>query len=478
MIIPVRAALLALAVAPTHVAAATDPPAPTNALAPQAAIAPADDLVASTEEPLLRDLLDEILQRNPAIRAARARSLAARQVAPQVTALPDPMLGITAFVRSPDGRQGALEYSQEIPGAGKRRFSGESAVHEAAAAASDLEALRLRVVTEARELLIELARLDEASAITREERSALEHFEDLSRARYEAGDGLQHDVVRLQAEITRSELDLVEIESERLDAMLALNALRGYPGRMDAPVPPLPEPPAAIPDWTLLSAAAAVLRPELQAASERVASASSRIELARRGDKPDISVSGGWMLMEGGGMSGKRGGLDSDEFMLGVGIRLPVRGAKIAAALEQSVLEHQAALAERDDAALAIDREAARLASRWPLVTRRLSLNEGVLGIQADETLRSSESAYSTGLTGSLELLDAEREVYGVQREVLRARAELALLVVRIEGVAGAPLWRLSRLGAAAPRGASPAPVIYSSSEKIETDAPAMGETP
>jgi outer membrane protein TolC len=409
---------------------------------------PADDLVASIEasDPALALVLRDVLAKNPEITAARARALAAAQVPAQAASLPDPMLDATAYPQSPDGRQLAIEYSQEVPARGKRRLGAESAAHDADATDADVEAVRLRLVGEARELWLRIASLDDRAAIARDEREALAHFEELARATYENGEGAQQDAVRLQAELTRSGLLLADLDGERLAEIVALNALRGRPGQLDLGAPALPPPLDALPDPESLLALASSVRPEVLAASARLAAAASRIELARAESRPDLTLRGGWMLMRGGmdaGMGDKSGWRD-DEAMVGVGIRLPVHGARIRAGVEQAVQEREAALADRDAVRLGIEREVAEMTARFAILRRRLRTSETELAIQSDQVLRSAESAYASGSGASIDLLDAERMSFDARREAADLRLDLAMLVARLEIAVGAPLATLT----------------------------------
>ncbi|RKX28276.1 MAG: hypothetical protein DRP71_17540, partial [Verrucomicrobia bacterium] len=60
--------------------------------------------------------------------------------------------------------------------------------------------------------------------------------------------------------------------------------------------------------------------------------------------------------------------------------------------------------------------------------------------VQADESLRLAEVAYASGTAGALDLLDAERTLFGVRRGIERARTDLVIAMARLEGVIAGPL--------------------------------------
>jgi outer membrane protein TolC len=54
--------------------------------------------------------------------------------------------------------------------------------------------------------------------------------------------------------------------------------------------------------------------------------------------------------------------------------------------------------------------------------------------------LRSAEAGYSAGTLNALDLLDAERVLLDVRTGSLRARADYAIALIRLEGAVGEPL--------------------------------------
>ncbi len=401
----------------------------------QVAPDPADAIVAAIADPQLKLVLEHVLARNPSIGVARARAFAAGTMPAQLRPLPDPMLMATWRARTDDMERAMIGLRQEVPLGGKRGLRAEAASLEAVAMDASVEATRLRVVTEAREVYHEIGFLDATERIIREEIETLRRFDELARSRYAAGSGMQEDAVKIQAEITRKEIELIGLDSARRDAVAALNALRADPwgslGRV-----PLGSP-AAPPEATGVQAIAMSDRPEIAMADARIAAARVRVELARKEGVPDLTLQGDYGIM--GGMGS---GLDNDEITLGAGINLPVHRGRIAAGIDQAVHEQAAAVAERAAIEVALRRDAAQITARLSLTERQLRLHRGVLAVQADEALRSAESAYATGMAGSLELLDAERVLFEVRLGTARAQADLLVLAARLEGVLARPVRR------------------------------------
>ena len=73
----------------------------------------------------LKDLGEQALENNPGIRRAFEEHEAALQRIPQLTSLPDPMVGITQYLRSPKTRVGPQNTMLSISQAGERRNLAE-----------------------------------------------------------------------------------------------------------------------------------------------------------------------------------------------------------------------------------------------------------------------------------------------------------------------------------------------------------------
>ena len=412
-----------------------------------AAASPADRLLASI--PLeRRAALDAVLARNPDIARARAHVAAAEARAPQVRSLDDPTVGVGLFLLPPETRVGpqrlALSIRQQIPGFGKRALREQAALSGAVAVAADLEALRLGTLTEARRLLDELWFLDAQARIADEEREHLVRHEEAARARYTAGKGLQQEVIKIQAEITRAERRLLDIESRRRQLMARFNALRDRPA--DTPVP-VAEPVASAVGLLALEPLRRLAyrdRPEVWASAARLEQRRSLEALAEKGFKPDFQVGLGYTVVEGRNDSAARAnppeGNGDDILMLEAAVRWPVRKGRLGAAIDEARAHRR--MAEEDERRIVstLERELGDLVARVPLLREEWTLLDSVLLAQAEEALRSAEAAYASGQQGALDLLDAEHVLFQVRTAIARTRADHSIAMARLEAAVGGPL--------------------------------------
>ncbi len=433
----------AAAVAAPAGAAGAEPPA--AVAAPAAA---AERLVASLP-PALAELAREVLARNPDLARARHEAVAAELRAPQVAALPDPMATVTAFLVSPETRVGpqrlAAGVSQRLPWFGKLALREQEALWAAAAARAAAGARAVALVTETRRLAYDLAFLAAQEAALQADRATLEHYEELARARYASGVGLEQAVVKLQAEITKDESRLLEIAQRRAALAASLNALRDAGPETPLPVVVLPVDPGVeeLPLDRLRQAALAA-RPEVARARSQVAEAETGVELAKKEFRPDVTLGLAYTLVgrreDAAGRAMPPEGNGDDVVGLTAGVNLPVWRGRLAAGLEAAT-ERESAAREGLRAVVAeVDRSLGDLTQRIPLTAEQHRLFAEVLTVQAEEALRSAEGAYGSGNLGALDLLDAERVQLEVRIGAARALADLAIAVAQLEGAAATPL--------------------------------------
>jgi outer membrane protein TolC len=405
-------------------------------------------LIESLEDPGLQALALESVERSPAVAAASARARAAARGAPQAASLPDPMMTATAFVKSPETRTGpqrlSLGISQALPWKGKLGLREDAARLEAAALEAEAEAKKLEVVTEVRRLYRELSFLDRYEEITTRFLTHLMQHEEVARARYATGVGLGQGVVKLQAEITRVETQLLEVESKRISMAARLNALRDWPATTPLPPGGRFEPVEMVLDEASMLERALRSRPEVRAADARIAAAEAMIGSAVKAYRPDFTVGVNYTIVDprddlAASLQPPQGNGDD---IIGIqgGVTLPLRRARRDAAEEEARERRLGAEESKREVIAGIRRSISELDQRLSLSWRRLRLVEDLLLVQAEEALQSAQAAYVAGTLNALDLLDAEHVLYETQTAIARARADYLVGIAELEGALGAPL--------------------------------------
>jgi outer membrane protein TolC len=168
---------------------------------------------ASAPTPLAQ-LLAEAEANNPQISGADHEARAARQMAPQVTTLPDPKFTYQQFsVGSPKPFAGytnsdfayiGVGASQELPYPGKLRLRGEAAERDADVQEAQVAVSKTNIADAVKADYIQLAYLQQTLGILRQNEAVLDQLIQDATAHYKVGEGMQQDV--LQAQVSRTKI--------------------------------------------------------------------------------------------------------------------------------------------------------------------------------------------------------------------------------------------------------------------------------
>jgi outer membrane protein TolC len=392
--------------------------------------------------------VEQAIDKDPVVEASFARYRAALQKIPQATALPDPMLNVTPFARSPETRVGPQNFgvslSQKLPWFGKLSEKGKVALKEADYQARLHEAAKADVVRQVKLAYHDLAYVDRAIEITREEIDVLGHFEKLATARYSQGVGLQQGVVKLQAEITRLWNRMEQLRARRVDAEAALNTLMDRPPGEPLPRAVPPERPRVVLDNELLAGKAREASPEMRAAFERIEQQEKRVHAAKKEYWPDVTLGVGYVNVTGrndpAGRQFPPPDNGKDVWSFSVGVNLPIgrrqRDAAVLEASEAMIASKQGYRQRRNSVEAAIR----SLTFRLRTIKDQTRLFEGTLLPQAEQALRASEAAYSTGAVSVLDLLDSERMLLEVKLGLAGFEADYMKTLAELERAIGGPV--------------------------------------
>jgi cobalt-zinc-cadmium efflux system outer membrane protein len=391
--------------------------------------------------PKVEEFVRQALDSNPEARQKLAEYRAAIQKIPQVTALPDPMLTFTRFVRSVETRVGpqvsGLMLSQKFPWFGTLDLRGKLALRDASALYHGFRAFERNIAASIKDTFYELAYVDRARQITLQDQSLLTHYEQLAQSRYATGGGLQQAVIKIQAEITKTLSRLALLNQQRESVVARLNALRNRrPEEPVGPVETLPLPPAQL-DLEELYELGEMHRPEIRATLDMIEQSQLAIELAKKGYWPDVTISTG--LVDVGGREDPAGRAlpppDSGKniYNFSVGINIPIRRDKYRAAVvgaSETLVAHRNRYTSLRNK---IRLEVREQTSKIEMLREQLNLYEQVLTPQAESALRSTEAAYETGQLGALDLLDSERTLLEIRLSGARHATDYLRALARLE---------------------------------------------
>jgi outer membrane protein TolC len=247
----------------------------------------------------LTALVQEAMERNPEIQAARRANQAKRARVPQAGAWPDPKLSVSyaghvvpPFTVMPGDPSSARQVmaEQEIPYPGKTRLRTEIASRDADAEVLAYEAVWRRIVAEVKQAYFDLWFADQSVSTLRKHRELLEKFEKIAEIRYSVGKAAQQDVLKAQVELTRLVERQTVLERARQTFQAQLNGLRN--STVDAPLGTPEELEVSNVRASLdeLQAAAQSNYPVLKQQQTLVAENRFAVDLAKREVRPDFSV--------------------------------------------------------------------------------------------------------------------------------------------------------------------------------------------
>ena len=417
--------------------AAVQDPAPAGSIGSRA-----DQLARSIDDPQLRSLVAETLERNPGVAVLQAKARAAASRAPQARGLPDPVVGATAWLQGAETRTGpqvlTVNLMQPLPWLGRFDAAEQGAVLEARALFAEAEARRLELVTSVRRLYYELAFLARQRAVSEDFLDHLRQHEKISLSRYATGIGSTQDVIKIQAETTLAEKLLMDIDRHRIALEAELNALRDRSASTVILPAILPPGRAVELDYGDLSIQAATNRPEVTAAEARIAGSESQFELAEKQSRPDFAIGLTYTFVDtrqdAAGQLMPPAGNGDDILGIQGAISVPIWRKKRSAAVVEASESGLAARENKRRVLAEIEASLGGLLQRIPLTWSQLRLLEDVLILQAGESVRSAQSSYVSGTLNALDLLDAEHVLFEAETAIARTLADYAIYLAELEG--------------------------------------------
>jgi len=411
-------------------------------------VGPADRILQSLSDTELRGLVSETLARNPGVARAQAQARAADLRAPQVRALPDPVAGVTAWLRGPETRTGpqvlTLSWVQSLPWLSKFDLKEQAALLEASALRSDVEASRLALSTAVRRLYYELAFLGRYKEITQDYLDHLRQHEEISQSRYATGMGASQDVIKMQAEITLADNLLLDIDQRRIELEARVNDLRDRSASSVILPAVLPEGEEVVPDFSELREIAEQSRPEVTAADARIAATEVRVKLAEKEYRPDFKVGLTYTFVDRredpAGIANPPEGNGDDILGIQGGVSVPIWRQKLKSGADEASEHELAAREARRDVLAGIDTGIGDLIQRIPLTWQQLRLLQDILILQAEESVLSAQAGYVSGALNALDLLDAEHVLFEADTAIARAQADYAIRLAQLEGEVGGPI--------------------------------------
>lgn len=303
----------------------------------------------------LQGLIDEALKNNPEILASESRFNASKFRIPQAKSLPDPMfmLGyqnegtrdLYTFGNdmAPDS-QWMFSVSQMFPFPGKLELKGEMTARDAESLEASYNSIRLKTIWRIKELYYDLFLSYKNIDLIKDRTALFSRIEDAAIARYSSGMAPQQEVLMAQTEkymlLEREEMLKQKIQS--IEAMLNTTVGRDVNSPLGRPV----EPSRTVFHRSMdeLIRIAYENSPEIKSRGKMVASAETKVQMAKREYYPDFTLTANYFT---------RNKFFPDMWSLTTAVNIPIF---YRTKQRQAVLEAEASLSEARN-----EREAVKL---------------------------------------------------------------------------------------------------------------------
>lgn len=380
----------------------------------------------ATERPL-DHFLAEVLAQNPGLQALDLRHTALHTRADAEGRMPDPTINVMVdrfpdrMVEMPMVRWQA---QQMLPWPGKLGLMQGAVQAQADQAQAGTNARRLALLQDARRTWWMLAMNAERRGLNKAAEELVDALLRAMRARYAAGTGGHHDLVRAEVERDALRVEKLALDGERVAVVAMLNALRNQADDTDIADPPLDQTPLPPLDQKLLVAQALENRAELQAMAAMHREMTAMADLARRERWPDLMVGAWYNQMIGG----------PDTFGAMVGANVPIFSIA-RQGLRAEAFDHEAEAVDREVAAMqAMIRAGIVDALRQvDTATRQVAFLRGSALARADEAFKSALAGYATGSLDVTGLLDARRALQATRRALADAIVARELAIADLD---------------------------------------------
>jgi outer membrane protein, heavy metal efflux system len=388
----------------------------------------------------LSELVGELKERNPEVQAARYHFDAATKRPSQVGTLPDPRLSATNFgVGHPFSELNGSNFAyqgvgvtQDLPFPGKLALASEEARREADSDREMYEATVRDVTARLKIAYFEWASIAKQIEITEKNRSVLERFEELARARYGVGKGIQQDVLKAQVELSTLQQELEVLQQRRASAEAQIQFLLGRDEREPLGTPDEIKRSAVNVDLESLLSSLDENSPRIRAQKFLVDSRAVGVERSKKEYRPDFAVNLQWQ---------HTGSNFPDNYMATFEVKLPLyfwRRERYGAE------EALARLGEARSNYHSTQQEIAFMVKDQFLTAksseRILSLYESGTIPQANLALESASGAYEVGKVDFLTLLNSLTSVLTFEKQYYQELARHEQALARLEPFVGVEL--------------------------------------
>jgi outer membrane protein TolC len=390
----------------------------------------------------LSELIEVALERNPEIMAAHERWESAQEIIEAKRAFPDPQFSYTYFVDPIETRVGPQKNvfgaKQTFPFYGKRDLMAEVASKEAEALEATYEAVKQEIVRQVKRSFYELFYISKIIDITQEEKEILKRFEHIARTKYATGKGSQQNILKIHVEISQLEDRLLTLENQKQTAEAMINTLLDRPADYPLGKPAQPKFREFFYIQPELFRLSTENRQELKAGIALIEKSEKAHSLAKKEYYPDLTLGANYFQIDEGPLPFPDNGEDAFNVMFSINI--PIWRTKLSSQVRSASQKIRARKSEYENI---LNRTLFKVKDNYfKIQTARetFDLYKKVLIPQAEQSMKSAEVGYTTGIVDFLDLLDAERVLLKIHFGYWRAYTDYLARIADMERAVGMKL--------------------------------------
>lgn len=397
---------------------------------------------AQSEKPRLNvdRMIEEALQNNPEISAAKMKWKVFKERIPQAYALEDPMFGFgiislpTNFsFRDEDMTMKEFSLSQKFPFPGKRPLMKEMAEKEAEAVSTEIEEKINRIIKEVKAAYYDLSHVYRATEVAQRNKKVLEDFAKIVETRYAVGEGIQQDVFKAHVEVSKMVDELIMLSQRKKTLEAKLKALLNRP-----PDNQVGEPEEVIfrkLPFTLeeLQKMALEMNPTLKGMKKMIEAKEKAHALAKREYYPDFNFKFAYGQRDNG-PDMKRRDMLTGMMEMNIPIFYKSKQGRKVAETKAEILATEAQYRAMKNEILFMVTDMITMVQR---VERQIDLYKTGIIPQANLQINSAMSAYRVNKADFMTLLDSRMTLYKYELEYHQALTEYEKNVANLGATVG-----------------------------------------
>lgn len=340
-----------------------------------------------------------------------------------------------------------LDMAWEIDLFGGTRRAVEAADAEVEASLEDRRAVLVSLLAEVAGSYVDLRGSQRLAAILTENVASAKATLELTKTRLQGGLGTELDVRRAEAQLANAEALLPDAQRSIRTAIHRLGVLLArdpgaLAGELEKPGP-IPVAPERI--LVGLPSDLVMRRPDLRRSERKLAAATARIGVATADLYPKFSLTGAFGLESVDASDFAKAA--SKAWSVGPSVRWPIfQGGRIQANIDvQDARARQAFVAYRQSVLSAFEEVENALVGYLREWDQRRSLEAA--SSSSRKSVELANDLYRRGLTGFLDVLEAERVLYDAERRRVESESAVAFRVVTLYKALGGG-WELESGGA------------------------------